>query len=102
LKGNTPTIDEPVSEERWKPLPERSDDPIPDPVEVREEDANSISLALINDFQETYSEEQRQNLYQKISEMSSSEKLLLKGCVKTPDQFTPAKLVPAKAGSGRP
>jgi hypothetical protein len=77
LKGNTPTINEAVSKERWEPLPERSDDPIPDPVEVREEDANSVSLELINDFQENYSEEQRQNLYQKISDMSSSEKLRL-------------------------
>jgi len=74
LKGNTPTIDETVAEERWEPLPVRSDDPIPDPVEVREEDANSVSLELINDFQEDYSDEQRQNLCRKILDMGIPER----------------------------
>ncbi len=70
-------VDDLIQEEKWEPLQEREDEPFSDTTDVKEEDAATFPLEMIEDLQESYTEEQRRNLYQKIVEMNASEKFRL-------------------------
>jgi hypothetical protein len=63
--------------EDWQLLPTREEETFADPVEVREEDAKTFPLEFIQDRQEDYSPEERENLGRKIGEMSAPEKFRL-------------------------
>ena len=74
-------VDELTLEEKWEPLQKREEeaplDTVDVQVEVQKEDGDSFPLELIQDSQEHYTDEQRQNLHQKISDMGTSEKFRL-------------------------
>ena len=70
-------VEEPIREMKWEPLQERSDAAPLDVPEVQEEEGGAFSLELIQEVRENYTDEQRQNLYQKINEMGTAEKLRL-------------------------
>ncbi len=64
-------------EKEWKPLRKRQDGAFFETIHGTEEDLTKFSSELINDSQEIYTDVQRANLFQKIQEMSASEKLRL-------------------------
>ena len=75
-------VDERIQEENWESLQRRGDEPFSDTndvkeSDVKEEDATKFAPELIHDIQENSTEEQRENLYQKIGQMSAPEKLRL-------------------------
>jgi hypothetical protein len=66
-----------IRKDEWQPLQEGRDEEFPDPSEVREEEVLRYASEMIDEPREDYTEEQRQNLHQKISAMSTPEKLRL-------------------------
>ena len=65
-------------EKEWKPLRKRQqDEAFLATINAPEEDLTKFSPELINESQEIYTDAQRVNLFQKIQEMSASEKLRL-------------------------
>jgi hypothetical protein len=66
-----------VQKDEWQPLQEGRDEDFPDPSEVKEEEVLGYASGMIDEPREDYTEEQRQNLHQKISAMSTPEKLRL-------------------------
>ena len=65
---------EPSQEGKWEVLQQGEEVSCSESDDVNEEIANKFSLELIHDFQENYTEEQRQNLYEKILDMGVPEK----------------------------
>ncbi len=63
-----------VQDEKWEPILQREDEPFSDTGDLKEEVAIDLPHELIYDFQENYTEEQRQNLYRKILNMGIPEK----------------------------
>jgi hypothetical protein len=72
-----PMVDESSQEEKWEPLQQLRDGTFFDTTDIKKKDAAKLPRELIQDFQEDYTEEQRQNLYEKILEMGIPEKLHL-------------------------
>ncbi len=82
-------VDELTPEEKWEPLLRREEAAPTETIDIQEniqedlqqdlpeEEGNSFPLELTQDSQEHYTEEQRQNLHRKISDMGTSEKLRL-------------------------
>jgi hypothetical protein len=70
-------VDELIQKEEWKPLQEREEEIFFDTLELKEEDAATFAPELIQDSQENCTEEERQNIYQKILGMSTPEKFRL-------------------------
>ncbi len=67
-----------LEREEWQPLLEKDAEIASiDDVEIGEEEAAEFPAELIHDTQESYTEEQRQTLYQKIMGMNPREKLRL-------------------------
>lgn len=67
-----------LEKEEWQPLLEKDLEVASlDEVEIREEDAGDLPAELIYEVQESYTEEQRQTMYQKIMGMTPREKLRL-------------------------
>ncbi len=65
-------------EKEWKPLTKRQqDEAFFSTINAPEEDLTKFSPELINESQEIYTDAQRANLFQKIQEMTASEKLRL-------------------------
>ena len=69
-----PTVDEPSQEEEWKPLHQRGKEIFSAAAGGKEEGGTKLPPELIYDFQEDYSDEQRQNLYHKILDMGVPER----------------------------
>jgi len=80
-------VDEQVREENWEPLRKRGDEAFSDAGDAQEsgikenvvekEEAPKFAPELIHDFQENYTDTQRENLFQKIQQMSPREKVRL-------------------------
>ena len=69
--------EEPIldNQDQEQPLPE--EEGLLDKMVVKEEEAAQFSPDLIHDLQENYTDEQRQNMYQKILKMSVPQKIRL-------------------------
>jgi hypothetical protein len=70
-------VDEPSQEKKWEPLQQLRDGTSFDTTDIKKKDATKLPRELTHDFQEDYTEEQRQNLYEKILNMGIPEKLHL-------------------------
>jgi|GEM_PF-448930 hypothetical protein len=73
-EGGQPIVDEPSQEEKWKPLQQREKETFSAAADGKEEEATKLPPELIYDFQEDFNDEQRQNLYRKILDMSIPER----------------------------
>jgi len=73
-EGGQPIVDEPSQEEKWKPLQQREKETFSAAADGKEEEATKLPPELIYDFQEDFNDEQRQNLYHKILDMSIPER----------------------------
>ena len=69
-----PMVDEPSQEEKWKPLYQREKKTFSAAADGKAQDGTKLPLELIYDFQEDYSDEQRQDLYHKILDMGVPER----------------------------
>jgi hypothetical protein len=69
-----PIVDEPSQEEKWKPLHQREKETFSAAADGQEKDGTKLPSELIYDFQEDYSDEQRQNLHRKILDMGIPER----------------------------
>ena len=69
-----PTVDESSQEEGWGPLRQRKKETFSAEADRKEEDVTKLPPELIYDFQEDYSDEQRQDLYHKILDMGIPER----------------------------
>ncbi len=72
-----PRGNEPKDDDGWQSLQGGGDDSSPDNLEAREEDVRLDFPELVDDSPEDFTEEQRQNLIQKISAMTTPEKYRL-------------------------
>ena len=70
-------VDELIQKDEWQPLQEGGDESFPDPLAVKEEEVLKFASEMVDESRENYTEEQRQNLHQKISGMSTPEKFRL-------------------------
>jgi hypothetical protein len=70
-------VDERILKDEWQPLQEGRDESFPDPLAVKEEEVLKFASEMIEESRENYTEEQRQNLRQKISAMNTQEKFRL-------------------------
>lgn len=69
---------EPIQEKKWEGLGQQlEDETFLDKIVVKEEEVANFPPELIHDFQENYSDAQREMLYQKILKMNYPEKLRL-------------------------
>jgi len=66
-----------IPKDEWQPLQQGREEDFPDPLEVKEEEVLKFYSEMIDESREDYTEEQRQNLHQKISAMSTPEKFRL-------------------------
>jgi hypothetical protein len=73
-ENGQPIVDEPSQEEKWKPLYQREKKTFSAAADGKEKDATKLPPELIYDFQEDYSDEQRQDLYHKILDMGIPER----------------------------
>jgi hypothetical protein len=69
-----PRVTEPSQEGKREVLQRREEDTCAESDDVNEEDATKFPRELIHDFQESYTDEERQNLYEKILDMGVPEK----------------------------
>jgi hypothetical protein len=69
-----PTVAEPSQEGKWEVLQQGEEGSCSESDDVNEEDANKFPQELIHDLQENYTDEQRQNLYERILDMGVPEK----------------------------
>jgi hypothetical protein len=69
-----PTVGEPTQEEGWRSLQQRKKETFSAKAGSREDDETKLSPELLYDFQEDYSDEQRQNLCRKILDMGIPER----------------------------
>ena len=69
-----PRVAEPSQEGKWEVFQQREEETCPESDDVKEEEATKLPQELIHDFQESYTDEQRQNLYEKILAMGVPEK----------------------------
>jgi hypothetical protein len=69
--------EEPIQEENWEPIQERREATFPDTADGKEEEATELPQELIQDFRGNYTDEQRQNLYEKILSMDILERFRL-------------------------
>lgn len=72
-----PITEEPIQKENWDFIQERKDATFSDTADGQEEEATKLPQELIQDFQENYTDEQRQNLYEKILDMSVPQRFRL-------------------------
>ncbi len=76
-EAKQPIAEEPIQKENWVPLQERREATFSDTAVGKEEEATELPQELIQDFQGNYTDEQRQNLYEKILRMDILEKFRL-------------------------
>jgi hypothetical protein len=69
-----PRVTEPSQEVKWEILQQQKEGIYSESDDVNEEDATKFPQELIHDFHESYTDEQRQNLYEKILDMGVPEK----------------------------
>jgi hypothetical protein len=63
--------------EEWQPLQEAADESLPDPGAVREEEVLKFAPEMVEESRDHITEEQRQNLRQKINALTTPEKFRL-------------------------
>jgi hypothetical protein len=69
---------EPIQEKKWEGLDQQlEDETFLDKIVVKEEDVAEFPPELVHDFQENYTDAQREMLYQKILKMNYPDKLRL-------------------------
>ena len=71
-------VNEPITEKKWEGLDQQlEDETFLDKIVVKEEDVAEFPPELVHDFQENYTDAQREMLYQKILKMNYPDKLRL-------------------------